>query len=414
MRGYQAPPLDGVWATAPYLHNGSVPTLHALLKSSERPRVFRRPASTDFANYDKAHVGWIVEPLSVAPDVARMPTHEARYIFDAGRFGLGNGGHTFGDKLTEGDRIGLDRVPQDAIVPPSVPHLGRAPSPIRQGSGTCPSRVPPSAVRSRKPAVRGTTMRKKRGPTLAWDRLEDRTCRNAGVFGSGTSDMASVIPTFTPLAFAAWQTNLEAQQATTTKANVAFYGDSITYNFAYSYGSDVWDREIAPLGAANYGVQGDMTQNLLWRLEYGNALANPPKVAVVGIGVNNVVFGLRTPAEVVAGIKKVVQTIRAASPSTQVLVLGVYPTGTPTNPFRTEEATINRLLAAYAPIWNVRFLDPGAAYIAPDGSIDADTVGEIHPNAQGYQVIANAIVPTIQAMLANADAGASTNASPTS
>ena len=29
--GYQAPPLDGIWATAPYLHNGSVPTLHALL-----------------------------------------------------------------------------------------------------------------------------------------------------------------------------------------------------------------------------------------------------------------------------------------------------------------------------------------------------------------------------------------------
>ena len=35
--GYQAPPLDGIWATAPYLHNGSVPTIYQLLKSSERP-----------------------------------------------------------------------------------------------------------------------------------------------------------------------------------------------------------------------------------------------------------------------------------------------------------------------------------------------------------------------------------------
>jgi len=46
--GYQAPPLDGIWASAPYLHNGSVPTLHALLKSSTRPGRFSRPPSTDF------------------------------------------------------------------------------------------------------------------------------------------------------------------------------------------------------------------------------------------------------------------------------------------------------------------------------------------------------------------------------
>ena len=107
MKGYQAPPLDGIWATAPYLHNGSVPTLHALLKSSERTKVFRRPASTDLTHYDKAHVGWLVEPLSAAPDVLRMPAPEAKYIFDASRFGLGNGGHTFGDKLSEDDRMAV-------------------------------------------------------------------------------------------------------------------------------------------------------------------------------------------------------------------------------------------------------------------------------------------------------------------
>ncbi len=44
MNGYQAPPLDGIWATAPYLHNGSVPTLHALLKSTERPNGLPPPA----------------------------------------------------------------------------------------------------------------------------------------------------------------------------------------------------------------------------------------------------------------------------------------------------------------------------------------------------------------------------------
>ena len=61
LTGYQAPPLDGIWATAPYLHNGSVPTLHSLLKSAERPGRFYRPPSTDFSNYDQKDVGWKFE-----------------------------------------------------------------------------------------------------------------------------------------------------------------------------------------------------------------------------------------------------------------------------------------------------------------------------------------------------------------
>lgn len=102
--GYQAPPLDGVWATAPYLHNGSVPTLYHMLKSSERPARYRRPASTDFANYDPIRVGWKFEPVEkpIDPGLSRR---EARYIFDSSRRGLGNRGHTFGDKLSEKQRL---------------------------------------------------------------------------------------------------------------------------------------------------------------------------------------------------------------------------------------------------------------------------------------------------------------------
>jgi hypothetical protein len=103
MTGYQAPPLDGIWATAPYLHNGSVPTLALLLQSSDRPRRFRRPPSTDFAHYDTVNVGWKHETVD-APPPANVPPAQARYIFDTGKFGLGNGGHTFGDKLSDAER----------------------------------------------------------------------------------------------------------------------------------------------------------------------------------------------------------------------------------------------------------------------------------------------------------------------
>lgn len=103
MTGYQAPPLEGVWATAPYLHNGSVPTLEHLLDSSSRPDRFRRPPSTDFEHYDTDRIGWRVEVLdTVSPETANRD--QDRSIFDASRYGLGNQGHTFGDALSPDER----------------------------------------------------------------------------------------------------------------------------------------------------------------------------------------------------------------------------------------------------------------------------------------------------------------------
>jgi mono/diheme cytochrome c family protein len=105
--GYQAPPLDGIWATAPYLHNGSVPTLNALLKSSTRPSRFTRPPSTDFDHYDKANVGWKFSNVSAdqLAAIARQSPFQARFVVDTARFGLNNGGHTFGDLLTDQERL---------------------------------------------------------------------------------------------------------------------------------------------------------------------------------------------------------------------------------------------------------------------------------------------------------------------
>jgi hypothetical protein len=107
--GYQAPPLDGIWATAPYLHNGSVPTLHALLQSSTRPRRFTRPPSTDFERYDTVHVGWKFTEVSAdeLASTARRSPFQAKFIVDTARFGLGNRGHTFGDRLSEDQRMDL-------------------------------------------------------------------------------------------------------------------------------------------------------------------------------------------------------------------------------------------------------------------------------------------------------------------
>lgn len=105
--GYKAPPLDGVWATAPYLHNGSVPTLYALLKSDARPDRFLRHPSTDFAHYDQQNVGWKFRLPENGPNPQPGDPFFTRSLFDSSRHGLGNMGHTFGDKLSEADRMAV-------------------------------------------------------------------------------------------------------------------------------------------------------------------------------------------------------------------------------------------------------------------------------------------------------------------
>ena len=101
--GYVAQPLDGIWATAPYLHNGSVPTLYHLLNSKSRPVKYTRSFRTEDADYDHHLVGWkITDVLNELPEQAHPI--EKRKVYDTSKPGRGNRGHTFGDKLSEEER----------------------------------------------------------------------------------------------------------------------------------------------------------------------------------------------------------------------------------------------------------------------------------------------------------------------
>jgi mono/diheme cytochrome c family protein len=104
--GYQAPPLDGIWATAPYFHNGSAPTVYHVLNSKKRPKFFTRSYRTEKEDYDPVKLGWKITVLNEPPD-PKLPGIERRKIYDTTQPGRGNGGHTFGDKLTEEDRMAV-------------------------------------------------------------------------------------------------------------------------------------------------------------------------------------------------------------------------------------------------------------------------------------------------------------------
>jgi cytochrome c5 len=95
--GYVAPPLDGVWATAPYFHNGSVPNLAAVLDSSLR--LPRTKIVRDQAAYDLTAVGW--------PSSAAASDATPAWVYDAAQPGYANTGHVFGDRLTPADRAAV-------------------------------------------------------------------------------------------------------------------------------------------------------------------------------------------------------------------------------------------------------------------------------------------------------------------
>lgn len=91
--GYIAPPLDGVWITAPYLHNGSVPDLETLLNSKARPRYWSRDFDKPQYNYDNP--GWKYT-AHAAP--------EGTTVYNTTLPGYGNYGHNFGDRLSNHER----------------------------------------------------------------------------------------------------------------------------------------------------------------------------------------------------------------------------------------------------------------------------------------------------------------------
>jgi len=101
--GYQAPPLDGIWATAPYFHNGSVPTVYNVLKSDSRPKLYTRSFRTGADDYDPAKLGWKVRELTREPD-SSWPAIERRKVYDTSQPGRSNAGHVFGDDLSEEER----------------------------------------------------------------------------------------------------------------------------------------------------------------------------------------------------------------------------------------------------------------------------------------------------------------------
>jgi len=99
--GYLAQPLDGVWASAPYFHNGAAPTLWAVMNPSKRPKVWKRTEN----GYDQTKVGLEVEEFEAVPD--GLSPRVRRMYYDTSHVGNSAAGHTFPDALNDDEKMAV-------------------------------------------------------------------------------------------------------------------------------------------------------------------------------------------------------------------------------------------------------------------------------------------------------------------
>jgi lysophospholipase L1-like esterase len=194
--------------------------------------------------------------------------------------------------------------------------------------------------------------------------------------------------------------------------DVLFLGDSITDAWggeghgANAAGAEIFAKEFVPMKAANFGIGGDRTQHVLWRLQNGEFDGIQPKVVMLMIGTNNSNAKDNTAEEIADGIKAIVREIHKRSPRTKVLLLAVFPRATGKDP-ALQKAQMDKIRAVNSTISKlddggktVKYLDIGGKFLAADGSIPRDVMpDQLHLSPKGYAIWADAVKGPIKDLL---------------
>ena len=157
----------------------------------------------------------------------------------------------------------------------------------------------------------------------------------------------------------------------------------------------LFNRYWGRFNAVHFGIPGDMTQNVIYRLEQGTLDGLSPKLVILLIGTNNgsdgVAYSLQDTAN---GIAAVVKVIRERSPKSKVLLMGVFPRGTAPEGLKKIK-DLNAILATLDDGKTVRFMDIGDK-LAPNGVPTRDIQPDLlHLNWRGYDIWAQAIQPVV-------------------
>lgn len=178
------------------------------------------------------------------------------------------------------------------------------------------------------------------------------------------------------------------------EAEILFMGDSITdfwrnENGPFA-GKTVFDEHFGDWKVANFGIAGDTTQGVLYRLQNGEGEGFQPKAVMLMIGTNNT--GRNSAAEIAEGIGAVVLELQNRFPKAKILLLAVFPRGRANDPVRGVIAEINATIQKLHDGERVHYLDIGKRFLDDDGNIPQDVMSDgLHPSAKGYEIWAQAV-----------------------
>jgi len=188
-------------------------------------------------------------------------------------------------------------------------------------------------------------------------------------------------------------------QAKKGECDFLLMGDSITDG--WNGKKPIYEKAFGAYKPLNFGIGGDRTQHVLWRMENGEFDGIKPKVMMLMIGTNNT--GGDTAEAIAKGITAIVELTRKKSPTTKVLLLAVFPRGASAtnNPARVKIKAINEIIAKLDDGGKtVKFLDIGDKFLEKDGTLTKEIMPDfLHLSNKGYEIWAEAVGPTLKEMM---------------
>jgi lysophospholipase L1-like esterase len=198
-----------------------------------------------------------------------------------------------------------------------------------------------------------------------------------------------------------WLARHEAtvENARRSGGRVLFFGDSITESWGDA--TATWDREFAPLGAANAGISGDETQHVLWRVLNGGFHKFQPRLAVLLVGTNNLGNSGHSAEDTARGIEAVVAALQSSLPTARILLHAVLPReARPDAELRRAVAEVNRRIAALPDGHRVFWLDASDLFLVPDGTLPTKLMPDaLHLSPEAYELWAGTLAPRVRAAL---------------
>jgi lysophospholipase L1-like esterase len=216
----------------------------------------------------------------------------------------------------------------------------------------------------------------------------------------------AVVPSLNAGFRAKHNNNLEvAKQGT---AELLFMGDSITDFWRNAgqpgvvnpptAGKAVFDKYFGAMKVANFGISGDTTQGVLYRLLDGEGQGFQPKAIMLMIGTNNAASA--SSAEIAEGVGAIVMELRKDFPAAKILLLAIFPRGDPGSALRKTVLDVNPIIAKLADNRNVFYLDIGAKFLDADGNLPPDIMPDkLHPTEKGYEIWAQAVIEPLKELM---------------